>query len=107
MKQYFRITKKVKMRSFHLESLPLRAYLSPSVMNSVDSVNIVKSVNSVKCSVKSFSDMVSENLLPSPSPKMSVKGLSECLEEASFLSVQNFPPLKFRECPPMKPKIIW
>ena len=85
-----------------MESLPLRAFLSPSVMNSVYSVNIV---NSVKLkSVKSFSEIVSENLLPSPSPKISMKDLSECFEEASFLSVQNFPPLEFREYPPMKPK---
>ena len=90
------------MRTFHLESLPLRAFLSPSVMKSVYSVNIV---NSVKFkSIKSFSDKVSENLLPSPFPKISVKDSSKCFEEASFLSVQNFPPLEFRECPPMQPR---
>ena len=71
-------------------------------MKSVYSVNIV---NSVKFkSVKSFSDKVSENLLPSPFPKISVKDSSKCFEEASFLSVQNFPPLEFRECPPLKLK---
>ena len=71
-------------------------------MKSVYSVNIV---NSVKLkSVKSFSEIVSENVLPSPSPKISMKDLSECVEEASFLSVQNFPPLEFREFPPMKPR---
>ena len=71
-------------------------------MKSAYSVNIV---NSVKFkSVKSFSDKVSENLLPSPFPKISVKDSSKCFEEASFLSVQNFPPLEFRECPPMQPR---
>ena len=62
------------MRSLHLSSVPLWAYFSPTVKKTLNFGKIqngdVHSVNSVKSeSSRSFSDILSESLIPSLSPK--------------------------------------